>query len=94
MRISAARFPAIKTLEDFTFERLPTAPTDAIAAPGHHHVRAPKEDVILRGLGTGETHFSIALGTTRMQETRVSDSELVHHWRRGPRRAWGSALSS
>jgi len=31
MRISGARFPQIKTLEDFTFEHLPGAPRDVIA---------------------------------------------------------------
>jgi hypothetical protein len=86
--------PAIKTLEDFTFARLPTAPTEAIAHLATTTFLARTENVILRGLGTGETHFSIGLGTTRMRETRVSDAELVHHWRRGPRRAWASALSS
>jgi IstB-like ATP binding protein len=45
--------PAIKTLEDFTFARLPTAPTEAIAHLATTTFLARTENVILRGLGTG-----------------------------------------
>lgn len=61
MRISAARFPAIKTLEDFTFEHLPTAPRDVIAHLATTTFVARKENVVLLGPGTGKTHLAIAL---------------------------------
>jgi DNA replication protein DnaC len=62
MRISAARLPAIKTLEDFTFEHLPTAPRDVIAHLATTTFVARKENVVLLGPpGTGKTHLAIAL---------------------------------
>jgi len=62
MRITAARFPAIKTLEDFTFEHLPTAPRDVIAHLATTTFVARKENVVLLGPpGTGKTHLAIAL---------------------------------
>jgi len=54
MRISAARLPAIKTLEDFTFEHLPSAPRDVIAHLATTTFVARKENVVLLGPpGTG-----------------------------------------
>jgi len=45
MRISGARFPQIKTLEDFTFEHLPGAPRDVIAHLATTTFVARKENV-------------------------------------------------
>jgi len=57
MRISAARFPQIKTLEDFTFTHLPTAPRDVIAHLATTTFVARKENVVLLGPpGIGKTH--------------------------------------
>jgi len=54
MRISAAHFPQVKTLEDFTFEHLPTAPRDVIAHLATTTFVARKENVVLLGPpGTG-----------------------------------------
>ena len=62
MRISGARFPQIKTLEDFTFEHLPGAPRDVIAHLATTTFVARKENVVLLGPpGTGKTHLAIAL---------------------------------
>ena len=62
MRITAARLPAIKTLEDFTFEHLPTAPRDVIAHLATTTFVARKENIVLLGPpGTGKTHLAIAL---------------------------------
>ena len=62
MRIAGAHFPAIKTLEDFTFEHLPTAPRDVIAHLATTTFAARRENVVLLGPpGTGKTHLAIAL---------------------------------
>jgi DNA replication protein DnaC len=62
MRLSAARFPQIKTLEDFTFAHLPTAPRDVIAHLATTTFVARKENVVLLGPpGIGKTHLAIAL---------------------------------
>jgi DNA replication protein DnaC len=63
MRISAAHFPAIKTLEDFTFEHLPAAPRDVIAHLATTTFVARRENIVLLGPpGTGKTHLAIAMG--------------------------------
>ncbi|RYV49311.1 ATP-binding protein, partial [Pengzhenrongella frigida] len=63
MRISGAHFPAVKTLEDFTFEHLPGAPRDVIAHLATTTFVARRENVVLLGPpGTGKTHLAIALG--------------------------------
>ena len=57
MRLSAARFPQIKTLQDFTFAHLPTAPRDLIAHLAQVTFVARKENVVLLGPpGIGKTH--------------------------------------
>ena len=63
MRISGAHFPAAKTLEDFTFDHLPTAPRDVIAHLATTTFVARRENIVLLGPpGTGKTHLAIALG--------------------------------
>ena len=62
MRIAGAHFPAVKTLEDFTFEHLPGAPRDVIAHLATTTFAARRENVVLLGPpGTGKTHLAIAL---------------------------------
>lgn len=63
MRIAAAHFPAVKTLEDFTFEHLPAAPRDVIAHLATTTFVARRENIVLLGPpGTGKTHLAIAMG--------------------------------
>lgn len=63
MRIAGAHFPQVKTLQDFTFEHLPTAPRDVIAHLATTTFVARRENVVLLGPpGTGKTHLAIALG--------------------------------
>ena len=70
MRISAAHFPQVKTLEDFTFEHLPTAPRDVIAHLATTTFVARKENVVLLGPpGTGKTHLAIALAIKAAEAT-------------------------
>jgi DNA replication protein DnaC len=62
MRISAARLPQVKTLEDFTFAHVPAAARDVIAHLATTTFIARKENVVLLGPpGTGKTHLAIAL---------------------------------
>ena len=70
MRIAAARFPAIKTLEDFTFEHLPTAPRDVIAHLATTTFVARKENAIFLGPpGIGKSHLAIALAIKAAEAT-------------------------
>ncbi|MCR6689356.1 IS21-like element helper ATPase IstB [Cellulomonas sp.] len=70
MRVAGAHFPAVKTLEDFTFEHLPTAPRDVIAHLATTTFVARRENVVLLGPpGTGKTHLAIALGIKAAEAT-------------------------
>lgn len=70
MRIAGAHFPAVKTLEDFTFEHLPTAPRDVIAHLATTTFVARRENIVLLGPpGTGKTHLAIALGIKAAEAT-------------------------
>lgn len=63
LRISGARFPAIKTLEDFTFDHVPGLRRDVIAHLATSTWIAKSDNVILLGPpGVGKTHLAIALG--------------------------------
>lgn len=70
LRISAARLPAVKTLADFTFEHLPTAPREVIAHLATTTFVARKENVVLLGPpGVGKTHLAIALAIKAAEAT-------------------------
>ncbi|WP_193314413.1 IS21-like element helper ATPase IstB [Georgenia ruanii] len=63
MRISAAHFPATKTIEDFSFDHVPAATRDLLAHLATTTFIPKRENVVLLGPpGTGKTHLAIALG--------------------------------
>lgn len=70
-RIRQARFPALKTLEQFDFSALPSLnkPKVLKLATGQYLEQA--ENVLLVGnAGTGKTHLAIALGLEACQQGR------------------------
>ena len=67
-RISAARFPAVKTLEEFNFEYQPSARRDVIANLATCNYVTSGQNVVLLGPpGTGKTHLGIGLGIKAAQ---------------------------
>jgi DNA replication protein DnaC len=68
MRIRTAHFPAIKTLEDFNYDHLPTLRRDLLAHLATATYVAKAENVILLGPpGIGKTHLAIGLGIKAAQ---------------------------
>ncbi len=63
MRIRTAHFPAVKTLEDFNLDHLPSLRRDVLAHLATGTFVAKADNVILLGPpGLGKTHLAIGLG--------------------------------
>src|SRR3989442_6956425 len=61
-RIQEARFPAVKTLEEFDFQCAPHIPAALLRSLGQGGYLAPEEPIIFLGeTGTGKTHLATAL---------------------------------
>jgi DNA replication protein DnaC len=81
MRISAARFPQIKTMADFTLAHVPTGTRDVIAHLGTTTFIARRENVVLLGPpGTGKTHLAIALAVTAAEATYPVAFDSATNW--------------
>jgi DNA replication protein DnaC len=68
MRIRTAHFPAIKTLEDFNYDHLPSLRRDLLAHLATSTYVAKAENVVLLGPpGIGKTHLAVGLGIKAAQ---------------------------
>ena len=68
LRIRAAGFPAVKTLEDFDFDHQPTARTPVQALASGAWLAEHRNIVLLGPPGTGKTHLATALGVTACRQ--------------------------
>lgn len=68
-RISQARFPALKTLDQYDFSLMPQLNRPLILELAQGHYLKKKENVLLAGaIGTGKTHIATALGVAACQQ--------------------------
>jgi DNA replication protein DnaC len=81
MRISAARFPQLKTLTDFTFNHIPQATRDVISHLATTTFVGPRENVVLLGPpGAGKTHLAIALAIKAAEATFLVTFDSATNW--------------
>jgi DNA replication protein DnaC len=81
MRISAARFPQIKTMADFTLAHVPTGTRDVIAHLATTTLIARRENVVLLGPpATGKTHLAIALAVAAAEATYPVAFDSATNW--------------
>ena len=81
MRIRTAHFPAIKTLEDFNLDHLPSLRKDLLAHLATSTFVAKAENVILLGPpGIGKTHLAIGLGVKATQAGYSVLFDTANNW--------------
>ena len=73
-RVKAARFPAVKTIDDFDFKVQASVKREVIAHLAQLDFLAEAQDVVFLGPpGTGKTHLSIALAV----QADIHDAEVA-----------------
>lgn len=81
MRIRTAHFPAIKTLEDFNLDHLPSLRKDLLAHLATSTFVAKAENVILLGPpGIGKTHLAIGLGVKATHAGHSVLFDTANNW--------------
>jgi DNA replication protein DnaC len=81
MRIRTAHFPAIKTLEDFNLDHLPSLRRDVLAHLATGTFAAKTENVILLGPpGIGKTHLAVGLGIKAAQNGYSVLFDTANNW--------------
>ena len=70
-RISQARFPLLKTLDQFDFTAIPSLNKAKVLHLAQGEYIGKKENLLLMGnSGTGKTHLATALGLTACQQAK------------------------
>lgn len=82
-RIKAARFPAVKSLDEFDFAAIPSLDEDLIRQLAAGDYIARRENIVILGSGgTGKTHLALGLGLAACQQELsvgfVNASLLAH----------------
>jgi DNA replication protein DnaC len=81
MRIRTAHFPAVKTLEEFNYDHLPSLRRDLLAHLATATYIAKAENVILLGPpGIGKTHLAIGLGVKAAQNGYSVIFDTASQW--------------
>lgn len=81
MRIRTAHFPAVKTLEDFNLDHLPSLRRDVLAHLATGTFVPKAENVILLGPpGIGKTHLAIGLGIKATQTGHSVLFDTASNW--------------
>lgn len=81
--LSEAKFPTVKSLENFQFEEIPLLNKALVLKLfGGQYLAAGENIVFIGGQGTGKTHLSIALGVAACNEGKTvrfyTVADLVH----------------
>ncbi len=80
-RVKAARFPQVKTLDDFDFAFQRTIDRKAISHLGQLDFLVEAKNVVFLGPpGTGKTHLSIALGVQAARRGNRVAFATAHDW--------------
>jgi len=80
-RVKAARFPAVKTLDDFDFTAQTSVSRPVIAHLAQLDFLAEAQNVVFLGPpGTGKTHLSIALGVQAARRGHRVAFATAHQW--------------
>jgi DNA replication protein DnaC len=61
-QMSAAKFPVMKTLEEFDFAASPVNEDLVRNLHGGHFIEQPRNAIFVGGTGTGKSHLAIAIG--------------------------------